>query len=53
MGDLMNKYFVERAYKIHVYPANLVFRMVWNLIKWFFDKMTRNKLILYADAKEA
>ena len=49
----LNKFFVERVHKIHVYPANWVFRMVWAIISVFFDKRTVEKLTLYPGRVEA
>ena len=36
--------FPERVYRIVVYPGGLVFTGLWNLVKWFVDPVTQQKV---------
>jgi hypothetical protein len=34
----------ERLYRAIVYPSGVVFWSLWNVVKWFFDPVTRSKV---------
>ena len=36
----------ERVYRIVVYPGGLVFTGLWNIVKWFLDPVTQQRLNL-------
>ena len=36
--------FPERVYRIIVYPGGLVFTAVWNVVRWFLDPVTQDKV---------
>jgi hypothetical protein len=36
--------FPERLYRIVIYPSGLVFYGMWNIVQWFLDPVTRQKV---------
>jgi hypothetical protein len=43
-SKLFQDQYPERLNKAIVYPSGVMFWSLWNLIKWFFDPVTRNKV---------
>lgn len=36
--------FPERLYRVVIYPSGLVFYGMWNIVQWFLDPVTRQKV---------
>ena len=44
VGKVFQDNYPERLHRCVVYPTNLVFVGLWNIIKWFFDPVTQAKI---------
>lgn len=47
VGALLQNNYPERLLECHVAPVPLIFRGVWETVKWFLDPVTRNKVALH------
>ena len=47
VGALLQNNYPERLLQCHVAPVPLIFRGVWETVKWFLDPVTRQKVALH------
>lgn len=52
MAHIVQDNYPERLDKILVYPANILFRSIWAVFKWFIDAKTRNKLVMLGNESQ-
>ena len=51
VGRLLQANYPERLFECHVAPVPLIFRGVWETVKWFLDPATRAKVVLHGDVE--
>jgi len=44
LTPIFQNHFPERLYRAVVYPSGLVFYGIWNIVKWFLDPVTQEKV---------